>query len=106
MSLTRLPSNIRRLVNLRHLDISGMSLKEMSLQMGQLRNLQKLNTFVVGKHNGCSIKELGELQHLYGALSILNLQNVQHARDATEVKLKDKQYLTELVFRWSHGNDN
>ncbi|XP_030963540.1 putative disease resistance protein RGA3 [Quercus lobata] len=53
-----------------------------------------------------NIKELGELQHLYGALSIINLQNVQHARDATEVKLKDKQYLSELVFRWSHGTDN
>ena len=59
----------------------------------------------MGEHNGCSIKELGELQHLYGALSILSLQNVQHARDAIEVKLKDKQYLSELVFRWSHGTD-
>ena len=39
MSLTKLPSNMWRLVNLCHLDISGTSLKEMSLQMGQLRNL-------------------------------------------------------------------
>nr|POE66759.1 putative disease resistance rpp13-like protein 1 [Quercus suber] len=88
-----------RLVNLRHLDLAGTNLKEMPLHIGKLINLVKLTTFVVGKHSGSSIKELGELHHLSGALSILNLQNVHHARDAREVNLKDKQQLSELVFQ-------
>ena len=79
-SLTELPSKMWRLVNLRHLDLFGTNLKEMPLHMGKLRNLVKLTTFVVGKHSGSSIKELGELHHLSRALSILNLQNVHHAR--------------------------
>ena len=71
-SLTELPTKMGRLVNLRHLDISRTNLKEMPLQMGKLRNLHKLTTFVVSKHSGSSIKELRELQHLSGSLSILN----------------------------------
>ena len=105
-SLIKLPSKMWRLVNLRHLDLVGTKLKEMPLHMGKLRNLVKLTTFVVGKHSGSSIKELGELHHLSGALSILNLQNVHHARDAREVNLKDKQYLSELVFQCGFNNEN
>ncbi|GMY22692.1 putative disease resistance RPP13-like protein 1 isoform X2 [Fagus crenata] len=104
--LTELPTKMWRLVNLRHLDIIGTKLKEMPLHMGKLRNLHKLTTFAVGKHCGCSIKELRELQHLSGALSILNLQNVHYATDAMEVNLKDKQDLSKLVFEWSRDNDN
>nr|POE71262.1 putative disease resistance rpp13-like protein 1 [Quercus suber] len=98
-SLIELPTKMWRLVNLRHLDLVGTKLKEMPLHMGKLGNLVKLTTFVVGKHSGSSIKELGELHHLSGALSILNLQNVHHARDAREVNLKNKQHLSELVFQ-------
>ncbi|KAM3685868.1 hypothetical protein ACJW31_11G151500 [Castanea mollissima] len=105
-SLIELPSKMWRLVNLRHLDLVGTKLKEMPLHMGKLRNLVKLTTFVVGKHTGSSIKELGELHHLSGALSILNLQNVHHARDAREVNLKDKQYLSELVFQCGFDNES
>ncbi|GMY22691.1 putative disease resistance RPP13-like protein 1 [Fagus crenata] len=105
-SLTELPTKMGRLVNLRHMDISGTNLKEMPLQMGKLRNLQKLTAFVVGKHSGSSIKELRELQHLSGSLSILNLQNVLNDKDGMEVNLKDKQDLSELVFQWGCDNDN
>ncbi|KAK4592225.1 hypothetical protein RGQ29_016655 [Quercus rubra] len=105
-SLIKLPTEMWRLVNLRHLDLVGTTLKEMPLHMGKLRNLVKLTTFVVGKHSGSSIKELGELHHLSGALSILNLQNVHHARDARDVNLKDKQYLSKLVFQCGFDNEN
>ncbi|KAL4600676.1 hypothetical protein ACB092_11G215400 [Castanea dentata] len=104
--LIELPSKMWRLVNLRHLDLVGTKLKEMPLHMGKLGNLVKLTTFVVGKHSGSSIKELGELHHLSGALSILNLQNVHHAIDARGVNLKDKQYLSELVFQCGFDNEN
>ncbi|KAM3733712.1 hypothetical protein ACB098_11G157400 [Castanea mollissima] len=105
-SLTKLPSKMWRLVNLRHLDIAKTKLEEMPLHMGKLRNLRSLTTFVVSKHNMSNIKELGELLHLSGALSLLNLHNVQHARDAMEVNLKDKQHLYELVIEWGHDKDS
>ncbi|KAM3733685.1 hypothetical protein ACB098_11G155500 [Castanea mollissima] len=105
-SLIELPSKMWRLVNLRHLDLVGTKLKEMPLHMGKLGNLVKLTAFVVGKDTGSSIKELGELHHLSGALSIFNLQNVHHARDAREVNLKDKQYLSELVFQCGFDNES
>ncbi|KAF3957688.1 hypothetical protein CMV_017323 [Castanea mollissima] len=105
-SLTKLPSKMWRLVNLRHLDIAKTKLEEMPLHMGKLRNLRSLTTFVVSKHNMSNIKELGELLHLSGALSLLNLHNVQHARDAMEVNLKDKQHLYELVLEWGHDKDS
>ena len=105
-SLIELPSKMWRLVNLRHLNLVGTNLKEMPLHIGKLRNLVKLTTFVVGKHSGSSIKELGELHHLSGALSILNLQNVHDARDAGEVNLKDKPYLSELEFQSGFDNEN
>ncbi|KAF3974822.1 hypothetical protein CMV_001869 [Castanea mollissima] len=102
--LIELPVKMGKLVNLRHLDIIGTKLKEMPLQMRQLRNLQKLTAFVVGKHSGYRIGELGELQHLSGTLSILNLQEIDCARDAMEAKLKDKKFLSELVLQW--GDDS
>ena len=83
--LTKPPTKMWRLVNLCHLDIIETKLEEMPLHMHKLINLQKLTTFVVSKHNGSSIKELRELHHLSGSSSILNLQNVQHARDAMEL---------------------
>lgn len=104
--LTKLPTKMWRLVNLCHLDIIETKLEEMPLHMHKLINLQKLTTFVVSKHNGSSIKELRELHHLSGSSSILNLQNVQHARDAMEVNLKDKRSLSKLVLWWGHDNYN
>ncbi|XP_075647118.1 putative disease resistance RPP13-like protein 1 [Castanea sativa] len=105
-SLIELPSKMWRLVNLRHLDLVETNLKEMPLHIGKLINLVELTTFVVGKHSGSSIKELGELHHLSGALSIFNLQNVHCARDAREVYLKDKHHLSELVFQCGFDSEN
>ena len=101
--LIELPAKMGKLVNLRHLDITRTKLKEMPLQMRNLRNLQKLTAFVVGKHSGSSIRELGELRHLSGTLSILNLQEIDYGRDAMEAKLKEKKFLSELVLQW--GDD-
>lgn len=47
------------------------------------------------------ISELGELQQLRGALTVFNLQNVVNPKDALEAKFKDKEYLDELVLKWS-----
>ncbi|KAM3729477.1 hypothetical protein ACB098_12G015500 [Castanea mollissima] len=98
-SLENLPINMARLVNLRYLDIRGTKLNEMPSQMGKLRSLQNLSTFFVGS-KGSSIRELGELQHLSGTLSISNLENVHCTKDAMEVNLKEKKYLSELELKW------
>ncbi|WRX12699.1 NB-ARC - like 10 [Theobroma cacao] len=99
--LVELPNKLGRLINLQHLDLRGTKLKEMPAHMGKLKNLHKLTTFVVGKHSGSSISELGELQHLRGTLSILNLQNVGFSGDALKADLKGKKKLQELVLSWS-----
>nr|XP_023883984.1 putative disease resistance protein At3g14460 [Quercus suber]XP_023883985.1 putative disease resistance protein At3g14460 [Quercus suber]XP_023883986.1 putative disease resistance protein At3g14460 [Quercus suber]XP_023883987.1 putative disease resistance protein At3g14460 [Quercus suber]XP_023883988.1 putative disease resistance protein At3g14460 [Quercus suber] len=97
-----------RLVNLRHLDITGTPLKGMPIHMGKLRSLQNLSAFYVGKgeHSGSNIKELGELPHLSGSLHISNLENVCQTRDAKEVNLKDKKGLLELELEWGRGHEN
>ncbi|XVF19276.1 hypothetical protein REPUB_Repub11eG0096200 [Reevesia pubescens] len=101
-SLNQLPTQMGRLANLRHLDISRtISLKEMPLQMSRLTNLQTLSAFILGNLGGSSISELGELQQLRGTLTVFNLQNVVNPRVALEAKFKDKEYLTELVLKWS-----
>nr|POE82523.1 putative disease resistance rpp13-like protein 1 [Quercus suber] len=104
--ITKLPANTSKLINLRHLDNSDARMEEMPPQMGKMKNLRKLYVFCVGKHDdGSSIKELGELQHLSGKLSLLNLENVQCIdKDTTEVILKNKQDLSELKLEWKHGH--
>ncbi|XP_017984549.1 PREDICTED: putative disease resistance RPP13-like protein 1 isoform X1 [Theobroma cacao] len=99
--LVELPTKLGRLTNLQHLDLRGTKLKEMPAHMGDLKDLHKLTTFVVGKHSGSSISELGELQHLRGTLSISNLQNVGFSGDALKADLKGKKKLQKLVLRWS-----
>ncbi|KAM3685937.1 hypothetical protein ACJW31_11G157400 [Castanea mollissima] len=99
-----LPTNMSKLINLRYLDNSEADMEEMPPHMDKLKNLRKLYIFGVGKHDdGSNIKELGELQHLSGKLSLLNLENVQCInKDTTEVILKNKQDLSELKLEWKH----
>ncbi|KAM4072709.1 hypothetical protein ACB094_11G159400 [Castanea mollissima] len=108
--ITKLPTNMSKLINLRHLDNSEADMEEMPPHMDKLKNLRKLPVFGVGKHDdGSSIKELGELQHLSGKLSLLNLENVQCInKDTTEVILKNKQDLSELKLEWKrdHGAED
>ena len=100
VGLTELPPEIRKLVNLRHLDISERKLEGMPTGIKRLKNLRRLTTFVVGKHGGARIVELQDLSHLQGALSILKLQNVVYAMDALVANLKNKKDLDELLFVW------
>ncbi|XP_030966143.1 putative disease resistance protein At3g14460 isoform X2 [Quercus lobata] len=105
-SITKLPTDMSKLINLRHLDNSYTRMEEMPPHMDKLKNLRNLPVFGVGKHDdGSSIKELGELQHLSGKLYLLNLENVQCInKDTTEVILKNKQDLSELNLEWKHDH--
>ncbi|CAL2237673.1 unnamed protein product [Prunus armeniaca] len=102
-SLTKLPEDMWELINLHHLDVSGTKIAEMPMQMSTLKSLRTLSAFIVGKSTGSTIGELGELPHLGGKLSILQLRNVVDARDALQANLKDKKDLKELELGWGLG---
>ncbi|XP_060966152.1 putative disease resistance RPP13-like protein 1 [Cannabis sativa] len=102
ISLRRLPKDLGRLINLRHLDTIGSPLEEMPPHMGNLKKLQVLHEFVLGKghDNASTIRELGELHQLSGELYILGLQNVANVNDALEANLRYKEKLTGLTLYW------
>ncbi|KAL5556219.1 hypothetical protein UlMin_038455 [Ulmus minor] len=104
--LIRLPKDMHRLINLRCLCFSGDSLLDMPIQISKLKNLQKLDTFVVGKDDGANIVELKELPNLRGALRVKNLQNVLKIEDALQAQLMDKKYLEKLELGWGAKTDD
>ncbi|KAH0981468.1 hypothetical protein GBA52_008645 [Prunus armeniaca] len=105
-SLIKLPEGMKELINLHHLDVSGTKIEEMPVQMGRLKSLRTLTSFVVGNSTGSSIRELREFPQLRGKLSILKLQNVVDARDALQANMKHKKDLKELVFSWGAEDAN
>ncbi|KAM1671478.1 hypothetical protein ACFXTN_036482 [Malus domestica] len=97
----RARGNMRKLINLRHLDISGTCVKEIPVQIGRLKSLRTLTAFVLGKSTRSGgIGELGQLSNLQGKLSILNLENVVNPMDALGANLKDKKHLSEVELAW------
>ncbi|CAN6692924.1 unnamed protein product [Malus baccata var. baccata] len=98
--LAELPTDLRRLINLRHLDLRGTKIKKMPPHMGKLKDLQTFGgEFVLTKDAGGYIDELKGFQHLSGNLHISGLQNIKHAEDALEAKLRDKK-LSEIHLKW------
>ncbi|TQD84016.1 hypothetical protein C1H46_030466 [Malus baccata] len=105
-SLTKLPAGIPKLINLHHLNFKGTNIGEMPSEMGRLKGLRTLTTFIVGKSTGSSIKQLRELSHLRGKLSILKLRNVLDLEDAVRANLKNKKDLKELELAWGDEDTN
>ncbi|KAJ8646479.1 hypothetical protein MRB53_008227 [Persea americana] len=116
--LRELPKHMRKMVSLRHIEISSRvyrsvldsqwglcSLHETPVQLGKLKCLQTLPIFAVGTSVGCRITEIKDV-NLQGQLFIKNLENVKDGNDAKEANLKQKQNLHVLVFSWSHCDNN
>ncbi|XP_021774443.1 putative disease resistance protein At3g14460 isoform X1 [Chenopodium quinoa] len=101
--LQKLLENMRCLINLRHVDIDGTSVREMPLGIGNLTNLQTLNNFIIGA-NAPIIRDLKNLNHLRGKLTITGLENVLSSNDAREARLHQKSGLHELEMVWDWGN--
>ncbi|XP_021762210.1 putative disease resistance protein At3g14460 [Chenopodium quinoa] len=101
--LQKLLENMRCLINLRHVDIDGSSVREMPLRIGNLTNLQTLNNFIIGA-NAPIIRDLKNLNHLRGKLTITGLENVLSSNDAREARLHQKSGLHELEMVWDWGN--
>ncbi|KAL4336591.1 hypothetical protein AHAS_Ahas12G0025500 [Arachis hypogaea] len=98
--LTVLPNGLYNLVNLRHLDIRSIRLKEMPKRMGKLKQLHILSKFVVGKQKDNGIEELGGLLNLHGSLEIQKLENVVDANQARSARIIDKKHIQELLLEW------
>ncbi|WKA00231.1 hypothetical protein VitviT2T_018611 [Vitis vinifera] len=103
--LVGLPEMMCKMISLRHLDIRHSRVKEMPSQMGQLKILEKLSNYRVGKQSGTRVGELRELSHIGGSLVIQELQNVVDAKDASEANLVGKQRLDELELEWNRDSD-
>ncbi|XP_059440441.1 putative disease resistance RPP13-like protein 1 [Corylus avellana] len=103
--LALLPRDMWKLINLRHLDISETAIKEMPMQLSRLKCLQTLTKFIISKHSGACIEELGKLENFRVKLSILELQNVLSPTDSLKACLKDRKHL-ELVLEWNDFGTN
>lgn len=93
-------THMHKLINLHHLDIIGISLKRMPIQISKLKCLWTLTKFFVNKNIGFQIGELGKLPNLRGAILIAKLQDVINPTDALYAKLKAKRQLKDLTLEW------
>ncbi|KAM3686002.1 hypothetical protein ACJW31_11G163600 [Castanea mollissima] len=105
--LIKLPEKIGNLLNLRHLDITDVDLiREMPAGIKELKSLQTLSNFVVGKDTASKIGDLMNLESLRGTLRISNLENVLGVEDARRANLIGKKNLDALVMKWKPGLDD
>ncbi|CDP17160.1 unnamed protein product [Coffea canephora] len=90
-------TNLKKLTNLRHLDLDiKHQLNYMPSDLGNLVNLQTMNAFIVGKGKGCGIGQLGNMRFLRGSICITNLENVLSVMEANEANLCMKPFLESL----------
>ncbi|XP_044478675.1 putative disease resistance RPP13-like protein 1 [Mangifera indica] len=98
--LMKLPSNLRYLTNLCYFDISGQNLlKKMSYGMKELKNLQILTNFIVGKGMDSNLNDLMYLSILR-ELHITVLENVTDPKQIRGQILSNKNHLKALLLEW------
>ncbi|ESW30170.1 hypothetical protein PHAVU_002G130600 [Phaseolus vulgaris] len=96
----RLPKELTQLQDLRHIVINNCySISEMPPNIGKLRHLRTLSTFVVGSKLGCGLSELHSLK-LGGTLRIEGLEKVPNEWDAKQANLIGKKDLNILDLSW------
>ena len=104
----KFPKDMRRLINLRHLENQGCgSLTHMTCGIGELSLLESLPLFVVGTGSKVGrLSELKRLNNLRGQLWIEKLENVMDAKvESREANLVEKQYIESLGLEWSYGQE-
>ena len=100
LSQHRLPKDLTQLQDLRHIVIDNCySILATPPNIGKLRNLRTLSTFVVGSKAGCGLAELHSLK-LGGTLRIKGLENVPNEWDAKQANLIGKKELNILHLSW------
>jgi hypothetical protein len=98
--VTTWPRDMHKLINLHHIDFAGTNIMEMQKNLSELKCLQTLTSFIMSKHNGSYVGELGKLTNLRGSLLILEFQNVESPMDANDGCLREVKYLKKLVLKW------
>nr|ARA91516.1 CNL-I [Cucumis melo] len=101
--LMGLPSDIKNLINLRHLDImhcNSNCWSFMPMGLGSMTSLQTMNLFVLGAKWGGELSELNGLNSLRGSLRIKQLQfcitpNLENAK-----YLEEKSGIQKLELHW------
>ncbi|KAL3644221.1 hypothetical protein CASFOL_012153 [Castilleja foliolosa] len=102
-----LPPSLGNLSSLRHLDNSDTSqLKDMPVEISNLRNLQTLPKIILSKEGGFRLKGLQDFRFLRGTLAIFELQNVTDIDDVKEANLRCKNELDELQLSWASENSD
>lgn len=102
--LERIPSQLSKLNNLRHLHYYSFDATcLMPFKMGRLTCLQTLQFFNVDYADGHQIAELGFLKELGGDLEIRNLEKVNNQQEARSADLSRKENVYKLLFQWSSG---
>ncbi|KAM4082283.1 hypothetical protein ACJW30_11G160500 [Castanea mollissima] len=117
--ITSLPESTTSLYNLqtlllkgcnrliKHLDITDVDLiREMPAGIKELKSLQTLSDFFVGKDTTSKIGDLMNLDSLRGTLCISNLENVLDVEDARRANLIGKKNLDALVMKWKPELDD
>ncbi|GAB2232279.1 hypothetical protein Droror1_Dr00011311 [Drosera rotundifolia] len=113
-----LPADVKKLINLRHLDLGGhdglgscLDLASMPAGMGRLIALHKLDVFIVGIDHRASVSEtktarlrdLKALDKLSGRLRIKILGEMKYpVNEAKEANLSSKHGLSELLLEGKH----
>ncbi|KAK7367065.1 hypothetical protein VNO80_09073 [Phaseolus coccineus] len=95
----RLPKDLTQLQDLRHIVIDNCYVIDTPPNIGKLRRLRTLRTFVVGSKAGCGLAELHSLK-LGGTLRIEGLENVSNEWDANQANLIGKKDLNILHLSW------
>ncbi|KAK4709361.1 hypothetical protein R3W88_030286 [Solanum pinnatisectum] len=94
--LEELPLHMKKLIKLRHLDISNTCRLKMPLHLSKLKSLQVL----VGAKFLIWVKYI----NLYGSLSVVELQNVVDRREAVKAKMREKNHVDKLSLAWSKSS--
>jgi hypothetical protein len=104
--LTELPGDTKKLLKLRHLDVTkDLGYVLLPQGIGQLTELRTLPVFHANADSSrCSISELGYLRSLRGFLCLSGLECVKTSCKAQEINLKHKQHLQDVTLQW-HGGD-
>ncbi|WMV56122.1 hypothetical protein MTR67_049507 [Solanum verrucosum] len=78
----------------------------MPLRLSKLKSLQVLvgAKLFIGGHGGLRMEDLGEVENLYGSLSVLELQNVVDKREALKAKMKEKNHVEKLSLELSESS--
>ncbi|CAO2831533.1 unnamed protein product [Amaranthus hypochondriacus] len=100
----KLPKGMKELIKLRYLELDVLGqLTYMPKEIGRLTELRTLSAFIVKSEEGCSIRELKNINNLRGHFCISGLENAS-SEEIEQANIKDKIHITRLQLRWNDSH--